>query len=225
MPDAPLLRRSFRHLPGISAAEEARLWVAGVWDWKELLRHTPVQLDMYRKRGGTLRSAVETSEEALASRDVAFFAKRLPKSELYRVAASFPERCVFLDLESTGLSTYYDRITLVGWSVDDCYTVLIDPDRIEELEHDMRGHPVIVTFNGSRFDLPFLAKRFKKDWSGLYHVDLRYLAKRAGLSGGQKKIEVALGLAREASLEGITGAEAVALWFDYKEAIRTPCAS
>ena len=217
MPDAHLLRRSFQHLPGISAAEEARLWAEGISDWADLIRHTPVQLDMYRKRGSALQSAVEASEEALANRDVAFFANRLPKREHYRIAASFPERCVFLDIESTGLSTYYDQVTLVGWSVDDTYTVLIDPGRIEELERRLHEHAMVVTFNGSLFDLPFLARRFKKSWSGLCHVDLRYLAKRVGLTGGQKKIEGELGLTREASLEGITGAEAVALWFDYKE--------
>ena len=175
MPDACLLRRSFQHLPGISVAEEARLWAEGISDWVDLIRHTPIQLDMYRKRGGALQSAVEASEEALANRDVAFFASRLPKREHYRIAASFPERCVFLDIESTGLSTYYDQVTLVGWSVDDTYTVLIDPGGIEALERDLREHPMIVTFNGSLFDLPFLARRFKKSWSGLLHVDLRYL--------------------------------------------------
>ena len=187
MPDAHLLRRSFQHLPGISAAEEARLWTEGISDWADLIRHTPVQLDMYRKRGDALQSAVDASEEALANRNVAFFASLLPKREHYRVAASFPERCVFLDIESTGLSTYYDQVTLVGWSVDDTYTVLIDPDRIEELERHLREHAMVVTFNGSLFDLPFLARRFKKSWSDLFHVDLRYLSKRVGLTGGQKK--------------------------------------
>ena len=217
MPDAQLLRRSFLHLPGINAPEEAKLWAEGISDWKDLIRHIPVQLDLYRKRGSALQSAVEASEEALADRDIAFFAKRLPKRELYRVAASFPENCVFLDIESTGLSTYYDRVTLVGWSVGSTYTALVDPGRIEQLERDLHEHSIIVTFNGSLFDLPFLAKSFKTDWSGLFHVDLRYLAKRVGLTGGQKKIEVEIGLTREGSLEGIAGAEAVALWFDYKE--------
>ena len=217
MPDAHLLRRSFQHLPGISASKEARLWADGISDWMDLIRHTPVQLDLYRKRGGALQSAVEASEVALANCDIAFFANRLPKREFYRIAASFPERCVFLDIESTGLSTYYDQVTLVGWSVGSTYTVLVDPSQIEQLQRDLREYAMVVTFNGSLFDLPFLAKRFKTDWSGLLHVDLRYLAKRAGLTGGQKKIEVEIGLTREGSLEGITGAEAVALWFDYKE--------
>ena len=217
MPDAHLLRRSFQHLPGISASVEARLWAEGISDWTDLIRHTPVQLDLYRKRGGALQSAVEASEDALANSDIAYFANRLPKREFYRIAASFPERCVFLDIESTGLSTHYDQVTLVGWSVGSTYTVLVDPSQIGQLERDLREHPMIVTFNGSLFDLPFLAKRFKTDWSGHFHVDLRYLAKRVGLTGGQKKIEVEIGLTREGSLEGITGAEAVALWFDYKE--------
>ena len=217
MPDTHLLRRSFQHLPGISASEEARLWEDGISDWKDLIRHIPVQLDLYRKRSSALQSAVEASEAALANRDIAFFARRLPKREFYRIAASFPECCAFLDIESTGLSTYYDQVTLVGWSVGSTYTALVDPDRIEQLERDLHEHPVIVTFNGSLFDLPFLARRFNTDWSGLFHVDLRYLAKRVGLTGGQKKIEVEIGLTREGTLEGIAGAEAVALWFDYKE--------
>ena len=217
MPDAPLLRRSFQHLPGINASKEARLWDEGITDWSDLIRHTPVQLDLYRKRGSALQSTVEASEEALANCDIAFFARRLPKRELYRIAASFPERCAFLDIESTGLSTHYDQVTLVGWSVGSTYTVLIDPSQIEQLEHDLREHPMAVTFNGSLFDLPFLAKQFNTDWSDLFHVDLRYLAKRVGLTGGQKKIEAEIGCIREGSLEGITGAEAVALWFDYKE--------
>ena len=217
MPDKHLLRCSFQHLPGISASQEARLWAKGISDWVDLIRHTPVQLDLYSKHGNALQPAVEASEQALANRDIAFFANRLPKREYYRVAASFPERCIFLDIETTGLSTYYDNVTLVGWSLGDTYTVLIDPSQIKQLERDLRDHSMIVTFNGSLFDLPFLTRSFRADWANLFHIDLRYLAKRVGLTGGQKKIEVEIGLTREESLEGITGAEAVSLWFDYKE--------
>ena len=214
---APLLRRSFQHLPGISAGKEAKLRSEGLRDWNDLLLRTPAQLDLFRKRGSALRCAVEASEEALANRDVEFFKERLPKREFYRIAASFPERCVFLDIESTGLSRHYDRVTLVGWSVGSCYEVLVDPRETGRLEHDLRAKPLVITFNGTLFDLPFLTNRFSTDWSRATHVDLRYLAKRVGLTGGQKKIEETIGLAREAPLEGITGAEAVGLWFDYKE--------
>ena len=214
---APLLRRSFQHLPGISPAKEAKLRSEGLQDWNELLSRTRVQLDLFRKRGSELSCAVEASERALANGDIEFFKERLPKREFYRIAASFPERCVFLDIESTGLSKYYDQVTLVGWSVGSRYEVLIDPTDTSQLERELRDRPVVITFNGTLFDLPFLTNRFKTDWSSAAHVDLRYLAKRVGLIGGQKKIEVTIGFARGAPLEGISGAEAVGLWFDYKE--------
>ena len=217
LPSARLLRRSFQHLPGISAAREAKLRSEGLQDWNDLLLRRPAQLDLFRKRGGALCCAVEASEEALANRDVEFFKERLPKREFYRIAASFPERCVFLDIESTGLSKHYDQVTLVGWSVGSRYEVVVDPSETGQLEHDLLAQPLVITFNGTLFDLPFLTNRFNNDWSSATHVDLRYLAKRVGLTGGQKKIEETIGLAREASLEGITGAEAVGLWFDYKE--------
>ncbi len=216
-PSAPLLRRSFQHLPGISAAKEAKLRSEGLRDWNDLLLRTTVQPDLFRKRGGELGGAVEASEQALANRDIEFFKNRLPKREFYRIAASFPERCVFLDIESTGLSKHYDHVTLVGWSVGSRYEVLIDPTDTSQLERELSARPVVITFNGTLFDLPFLTNRFNSDWSGATHVDLRYLARRVGLTGGQKKIEVTIGFAREAPLEGISGAEAVGLWFDYKE--------
>ena len=216
-PSPPLLRCSFQHLPGISAAKEAKLRSEGVQDWNDLLLRATAQLDLFGRRGSELACAVGASEEALANRDVAFFKERLPKREFYRIAASFPEKCVFLDIESTGLSKYYDQVTLVGWSVGCRYEVLIDPTEANQLEQELRAQPIVITFNGTLFDLPFLTNRFNTDWSGATHVDLRYLARRVGLTGGQKKIEVTIGFARGSPLEGISGAEAVGLWFDYKE--------
>ncbi len=124
---------------------------------------------------------------------------------------------MFLDIESTGLSRYYDQVTLVGWSAGSRYEVLIDPRETKQLDRELRALPILITFNGTLFDLPFLSCRFQTDWSAVTHVDLRYLARRAGLIGGQKNIEVAIGLERDAQLNGMSGAEAVGLWFDYKE--------
>ena len=217
LPCPPLLRRTFQHLPGISAAKETKLRSEGLQDWNDLLQRATAQLDLFGKRGGNLGRAVEASEAALAERDVEFFKERLPKREFYRIAASFPERCVFLDIESTGLSKFYDHVTLIGWSTGSRYEVLIDPTGTSQLDQRLSAQSIVVTFNGTLFDLPFLANRFNTDWSGVAHVDLRYLAKRVGLTGGQKKIEATIGFDREASLEGISGAEAAGLWFDYKE--------
>ena len=213
----PLLRRSFQHLPGIGAAREAKLRSEGWRDWNDLLSASAGQLDLFGKRGSELGRALEASEEALAKEDVDFFKERLPRREYYRIAASFPDRCVFLDIETTGLSRYYDRVTVVGWSTGSRYEVLVDPKETAQLERDLSALPILITFNGTLFDLPFLASRLNTDLSAVTHVDLRYLAKRAGLTGGQKRIEVAIGFGRDTRLDGVSGAEAVGLWFDYKE--------
>ena len=212
-----LLRCSFQHLPGISASREEKFWAQGILDWADVDRASPSQPDLYEGRGSALQMALQASEEALANSDIAFFASRLPKREYFRIASGFPENCVFLDIETTGLSTHYDNITVVGWSLGDKYSALIDPRSIEDLKVDIGEHPIVVTFNGSRFDLPFLTKCFKADWSNVYHIDLRYLTRRVGLKGGQKKIESQIGLNRPSELQEIDGAEAVSLWFDYKE--------
>lgn len=216
-PSGPVLRCSFQHLPGISASRESKLRSAGLRDWNDLLEGDTTQLDLFRRHGSELRSAVEASEKALARRDVEFFRQRLPRREYYRIAASFPEQCVFLDIESTGLSQHYDHVTLIGWSMGRSYRVLVDPDDTRPFERGLRTQPVVITFNGTLFDLPFLRSKFNIDWSRAIHVDLRYLARRVGLTGGQKKIELSIDHSREAALEGITGAQAVELWFDYKE--------
>lgn len=211
-----LIRRTFRHLPGIGGVREARLWDAGIFDWQELMESVPKQLGLFRNQTSQLEQSIEESERALAEANPAYFAGRLPRSEHYRIAESFPEQCVFLDIESTGLSSYYDNVTVVGWSRGESYSALIGPSDVEALERDLVDNPIVVTFNGSLFDLPFLQKKFGTDWSRILHIDLRFLAKRANLTGGQKKIEEEIGLARKGSLKEISGPEAVALWFDYK---------
>ena len=132
-----LLRTSFQHLPGISAAKEAKLRTEGLRDWTDLLLPSVRQPDLFGKRGSELGRAVEASEKALAEGDIEFFKEGLPKREHFRIAASFPHRCLFLDIESTGLSKFYDQVTLIGWSAGTQYKVLIDPTETCRLEDDL----------------------------------------------------------------------------------------
>jgi uncharacterized protein YprB with RNaseH-like and TPR domain len=44
--------------------------------------------------------------------------RRLPPllKEQLALCASYPDQVLFLDIETTGLSHYYDEITVVGWA-------------------------------------------------------------------------------------------------------------
>ena len=122
---------------------------------------------------------------------------------------------LFLDIETTGLSRYYDEITIVGYMIGGRYQVHVRGEDPQPLLDALASADTLVTFNGTLFDVPFLLQTFDEAVIPATHVDLRYAARRIGLSGGQKVLETVLGIDVRSGLEGIDGAEAVVLWHRY----------
>ena len=129
--------------------------------------------------------------------------------------ASEPERILFLDLETTGLSYYYDDITLIGWSMRGQNKNVIRGQDIQPFKQDAEGAAVLVTFNGTRFDKKFLSRDFPDIQLPDLHIDLMYVCRRLGLKGGQKSIEDQLGLRVREHVAYVDGAQAVILWHQY----------
>src|ERR1043165_1572957 len=214
---ALMLTSTFRHFKGVGAKTERELWRSGVWSWQEFESRHTVQLSMFEV--GPPEAPVQqvlTSKEALEKEDANYFALSLPRYEHYRIAHTFPSKTLFLDIETTGLSRYYDQITLVGWSMGDVYNTYIKGDDAEPLRRALVQAKVIVTFNGSLFDVPFLRAEFPELNIPLAHIDLRFLARRVGLRGGQKEIELAVGLERPGILSSLRGEVAPLLWHRYR---------
>lgn len=126
-----------------------------------------------------------------------------------------PERVLFLDIETTGLSRFYDYITVVGYQIGGRYSAFVRGDDDAHLRSALANATTLVTFNGTLFDLPFLRKEFDGLLLPPRHVDLRYASRRVGLSGGQKAIERALHLPVRMGVEDMDGASAVLLWHQY----------
>jgi len=126
-----------------------------------------------------------------------------------------PERVVFLDIETTGLSHYYDEITIVGWSIGGKSYTLIKGDNPSELISSLLKANAIVTFNGIRFDQRFLKQEFPEIRIPPVHIDLMYLCRRVGLTGGQKNIENELALNFRETLKDVDGFAAVLLWHEF----------
>ncbi len=213
-----LLRRSFLHLPRIGLRTEQNLWREGIRTWDDLEAARRKQLDLFGRATSPLLDAIAASRKALDAQDTSFFAERLPAREHYRIAAAFPAETVFLDIETTGLSLYYDTITLIGCATGDryaCHVVGTGKDLRNAVTELIQEAKCLVTFNGTLFDLKFLAK-YEPDLSfPAAHVDLRYLVRRASLTGGQKQVEEALGLKRPEDVTEVDGARAVTLWYEY----------
>jgi uncharacterized protein YprB with RNaseH-like and TPR domain len=72
---------------------------------------------------------------------------------------------------------------------------------------------LLATFNGKRFDVPFLETAFDRSID-LPHLDLMYPCRRLDLTGGLKPIEQELGIDRDRP--DLTGRDAVRLWRRYE---------
>jgi uncharacterized protein YprB with RNaseH-like and TPR domain/predicted nuclease with RNAse H fold len=155
---------------------------------------------------------LEASQRALEHRDFAYFATKLPVREHWRILSAAARDTLYLDIETTGLSRQLHDLTVVGALYRNSFYQWVWPDALDGLAQLLSEAALVVTFNGSRFDLPFLWHHVPALPAPRLHIDLRYIAARAGLAGGQKVVETALGLARADDARGISGADAIALW-------------
>jgi uncharacterized protein YprB with RNaseH-like and TPR domain len=130
-------------------------------------------------------------------------------------------RDAYLDIETTGLSWLDGEITVVG-----IYLVNGSESRLQQLVgkevntdnlvETLKGVQRIFTYNGSRFDLPFINGTLGIDLEAVAaHHDLMYDCWRCNLFGGFKAVEQQLGIPRR--LQGITGLDAVLLWRKFRE--------
>lgn len=195
-------------IPNVGPVRARQLRQEGVRTWRDVADGFG-QLALFK-------SAIEEEAHQLIERhdagDVHFFYQRLPPTLRYLLIVDFPGKVTFLDIESTGLSRVYHTITVAGWTspAGECRQEILGRNAAlpGSLIRDLLEHPIAVTFNGSLFDLPFLAS--VGDMPQLANVDLRFLAFRLGFRGSQKVVESDLGIRRASSL---LGDDAPALWF------------
>ena len=214
-----MLRRTFLHLAGIGPVTEAELWRAGVDDWSELARRRG-ELGLRAPAFERLEAELAASERALRDRDVPWFGRHLPEREHWRLYPDFRERTAFLDIETTGLSPYEGIVTVVAVHGAGSTRSFVSGEDLEELPAYLGRFPILVTFNGSRFDVPFLEVAFPDLIAPPVHIDLRFLLYRLGLAGGLKRIESTLGIGSRDGVEGIHGLDAVRLWHEYRRGNR-----
>lgn len=125
----------------------------------------------------------------------------------------------YLDIETTGFSASYSRITVIGiyltdGGADRFIQLVGDEISPQALIDALAGVKVIYTYNGSGFDLPFIKLALSVDLTCLCrHHDLMLDCWRENLYGGFKAVESRLGISRE--LKGVDGRDAVRLWWRY----------
>ena len=126
----------------------------------------------------------------------------------------------YLDIETTGLSFRTSSITVIGLyligGTGRRLVQLVGQDiTLESLMAALDGVQTVFTYNGTRFDLPFIRSVLTVNLSSLCdHRDLMIDCWKNNLYGGLKAVERRLGIPRHT--EGITGKDAVRLWQRYE---------
>jgi uncharacterized protein YprB with RNaseH-like and TPR domain/predicted nuclease with RNAse H fold len=210
-----MLQQTFVHIPGIGKQTELGLWEHGIHSWDDA--------DRFEKRFGQVGAGLQKrldeyiprSREAIRQKDAAFFERLSSLGEAWRLFPEFADKCVYLDIETTGLSSVFDTVTMVGLYDGRNYRVFVEGDNLQELPNHLRNYSVVVTFNGAGFDLRFLKLAFPELVIPPIHIDLRWVTRKLGMKGGLKSIEAKMGLTRDAAVKDFTGYDATVLWAKY----------
>jgi uncharacterized protein YprB with RNaseH-like and TPR domain len=210
-----MLQHTFLHIPGIGRHTEREMWLNGIHNWDDA--------DRFEKRFGILGARLQQrlddyiprSRLAIKNKQADFFQRLSDMGEAWRVYPEFSDQCVYLDIETTGLSTVFDSVTVVGLYDGRRYEVFVQGNNMDELGNALKKYSVVVTFNGAGFDLRFLRSAFPGISLPPVHIDLRWVCRKLGYRGGLKEIEIQLGLRRKHAITEVNGFDATVLWAKY----------
>lgn len=206
-----MLNNTFIHIPGIGRKTEERFWASGIRSWDDFVEPLPIQLPPAKKE--FITKHVEHSRKCLVEQSN-FFANLLPSSQHWRIFPHFRQSTAFLDIETTGLDGYANEITTIAIYDGHSIFYYVNGENLDDFREDIARYEVIVTYNGKCFDIPFIENYLGIDMHQT-HIDLRYILKSLGYSGGLKGCEKQLGLER-GELDGVDGFFAVLLWAEYR---------
>jgi hypothetical protein len=207
-----MMRRTFLFLPSVGARTERELWRRGISHWQDFVSTSNLP-GFSPARKGRLDAMLEDAEDFLGRKETGYFQRLLPSNEHWRLFGEVKEDVAYLDIETDGLGQGA-VVTVVGVHRNGRTNTLVRGIDLDagSLKRALQGCRMLVTFNGSSFDLPMLEKEFPFVVPRVPHFDLRHGCARVGLRGGLKCIERKLGLARPVEVEYVTGEEAVYLW-------------
>jgi uncharacterized protein YprB with RNaseH-like and TPR domain len=204
-----MLENTFLHLPHIGPRTEIDLWRQSILTWNDLelhLRNWPRNSQRRKLMTCRLQESIVHREQSL------YFHNVLPSNEQWRLYRDFYHNCAFIDIETTGVTPYGHEITVIGLYDGVEMHHFVNGVNLEEFEDAVAAFDLLVTFNGSRFDLPFIAHFFPNFPERQAHIDLLHVVRRLGYRGGLKSIEPLFGIARDPQIQEMSGYEAVMLW-------------
>ena len=210
-----MIHHTFQILDRVGEGKEQNLWKQGIRSWDSFLGASHIKGFPRNKKAYFDRSLL-AAKRALHLGDSAFFLNKLPSTETWRLWPLFKDEAVFLDIETDGVNDQAG-VTVIGLFDGLRTKTMIRGINLDFslLKAELSRYKLIITFNGSSFDIPFLKKR-SDILPPVPHIDLRHCCARVGLKGGLKEIEKQLGIRRSELVEKMYGGDALTLWRMYR---------
>jgi len=195
-----MIRNSFIFLEKVRRKKEENLWKQGINDWDSFLSKGSNEINrISAEKKYYYDRKIREAQQALLGNDSSYFIGKLPPVEMWRLYNYFREESGFLDIEVNSLG----RVILVG--ISDYYhsNFFVQGVNLEKenVQQELLKYKMVITFNGSSFDLPKLRKELGIEVA-VPHLDLKPLCINLGLKGGLKEVEKILNLKRPEHLNG-----------------------
>lgn len=209
-----MIRNTFSILNGIGERMEKRLWRDGILTWDDFIGAGDIDF-ISPDRKTSFDSSFSTAAEKLNEGNASFFAKTVKRRDQWRLFETFRNDSVCLDIETNGLPAGKGGyVTVVGlYDGHECKSLVAGENlTVDNLNRELASYKCLITYYGVSFDIPFLLRSFPGVMFDIPHFDLCFAAKRLGINGGLKKLELLLGIERNEDVVGLNGYDAVKLW-------------
>lgn len=211
-----MIEHTFQMLPSVGAKKERVLWESDILTWDDFLSSDSIQCvkPALKERSDPI---IMQAEEMLKEEDALALSDLIPKPEHWRMYDHFKDDAAYLDIETDGLSrdSLVTVVTVHRKGRTTTLTEGIDLDS-ESLSKALEGSKMLVSFNGSCFDVPVLRNSFPNVDFDMPHYDLRFASRKVGYRGGLKPLEISLGIHRSEDILDVDGEMAVRLWHQWE---------
>lgn len=207
-----MINEALQHCSGIGPVRLAHLHDEGIKTWQDVLQFPQRIPATYRN---TMLEECRRCLAALELDDIQYFIDRLAPVDKWRILAHYFPDTTFFDIETLGLSSADPITVIVTWYGGE-FNTFVEYENLDGFLELLDRVKLLVSFNGSTFDVPRVLDAFHIPSLPCPHIDLRWIAYRRGLVGGIKEIARKQGIARPVDLDNVSGEHAILLWQEWR---------
>ena len=197
-----------QHCPGIGPARLEKLREAGILSWTDVLEHAERIPNSHRK---ALEEERGRCLVALEAANIRYFVDHFMPHDRWRILSHFLEQASYFDIETAGLENGAPITVIVCWHRGELFS-FVEHENLDEFLDLLDDMTLLVSFNGSSFDVPRILDAFHIPDLPCPHLDLRWSCYHRGFRGGLKDIAERMSITRPEDLQNADGAEAIQLW-------------